>query len=155
MFSAVLAGNAGATRKPELPFQFQCSPKMDKWICERQIAVVRNIVERQNAGLPAGWIWLVVADSEWPALQQRYHLKHDFAFTHMGERRTVFNSLLFQQFNRPVWEWAIAHESAHVACDLVDDDAAERVARELAHRGSLSSEKGLCGFRRGAGESGH
>ena len=129
--SAVLAGSAAAARKPELQYQFNCSAKVDQWVCERQITTLRNIVERQSPPLPAGWVWLVVADSEWPALQRRYHLKHDYAFTHMGERRTVFNSLLFQQFDRPVWEWAVAHESAHVACDLVDDEAAERVAREL------------------------
>jgi hypothetical protein len=129
IFIIVLEASAGAARKADLYYQFQCSPQVDQWVCERQIATVRNIVERQSAGLPAGWTWLVVADSEWPALQRRYGLKHDFAFTHMGERRTVFNSLLFQHFDRPVWEWAVAHESAHVVCDLLNEDATERAAQ--------------------------
>lgn len=142
----VLGVSASAARKPGLSYQFQCSPKVDQWLCDRQIAVVRKIVERQNAHLPAGWVWLLVSDSEWPALQQRYRLKHDYAFSHLGERRTVFNSLLFQQFDRPVWEWAIADESAHVTCDLIDEDATEEVAHELASTGFMSFEKSCAKF---------
>ena len=134
-----IAVNASAAGEAEPAHKFQCSPKVDPWVCGRQIAAVRGIVERQNLPMPLGWTWVVVADSEWPALQQRYRLKHDYAFTHMGERRTVLNSLLFQQFDRPVWEWAIAHESAHVVCDLVDDEAAERVAHEVMSTGLRSS----------------
>lgn len=146
LVSVVLVANAVAARKPELPYFFQCSSKVDTWVCERQKETVRKILERQGVPLPTGWTWLVVADSEWPALQARYRLKHDYAFTHMGERRTVLNSLLFQQFDRPVWEWAIAHESAHVACDLVDEDEAERVAHKAMSTGFASVEESCSRF---------
>lgn len=136
-----IAGSASAAHKPDLPYQFQCSPKVDTWVCERQMSMIRHIVELQNAPMPAGWSWVVVADSEWPALQRRYGLKHGYAFTHMGERRTVFNSLLFQQFDRPVWQWAIAHESAHVVCDVMDDETAEKVAHELMFARLASPEE--------------
>jgi hypothetical protein len=59
----------------------------------------------------------------------------------MSERRIIFNSLLFQRFGRPIWEWAVAHESAHVACDLVDEKMADRVAQEFSHRSFISLEK--------------
>ncbi len=129
VLSFFLVPNAVARSKAEPPYHFHCSAKVDSWTCERQLGLVRRIIERQKAPLPANWTWLVVDDSEWPVLRQRYRLKHDFAFTHMGERRTVFNSLLFRVFERPVWEWAVAHESAHITCDLVDDSMADRVSR--------------------------
>lgn len=137
----VFTPNVTAARKPELPYRFECSANLDGPTCERQIEVLRGIVERQHTPLPEGWSWLVVADSDWPSLQQRYRLRYDFAFTHMGERRIVLNSLLFQRFGRPVWEWAVAHETAHAACDLVDDKMADRVAQELTYRGFTSLEK--------------
>jgi hypothetical protein len=142
----VFTPNVPAAHRSELPYHFECSANLDRPTCDRQLELLREIVERQHAPLPAGWSWLVVADSDWPSLQQRYRLKYDFAFTHMSERRIIFNSLLFQRFGRPIWEWAVAHESAHVACDLVDEKMADRVAQELAYRGFISLEKSCRAF---------
>jgi hypothetical protein len=118
-------------------YRFQCSDRLDRFTCERRVSMLRHIIERQGSAMPVGWTWLLVADSDWPLLKERYRLRNDFAFTHVGERRTVVNALLFERFERSTWEWAVAHETAHVVCDLVNEGTTDRVAIGLARRRPL------------------
>ena len=119
-------------------YRFQCSDRLDRFTCQRRIDTLRHIIERQGSRMPADWTWTLVADSDWPELSRRFQLKYEIAFTRVAERRTVINALLFEKFDRSVWEWAVAHETAHVICDLVDERATNRVAFNLAGRTSNS-----------------
>jgi hypothetical protein len=136
----------GSAQQPVSPYRFQCSDKIQRSICDERIEILRRIISRQGSLMPAGWTWTLVADADWPFLTKRYHLQHDFVFTHMGERRTFLNVLLFEGFRGSTWEWAVAHETAHVVCDLVDDREADRVADRLLKKKPM--DWGQCTPRR-------
>lgn len=118
-----------------------CSQRLHAFICARQEEALRDILEKQAVPLPSDWRWLIVSEAEWRLVKEYYGLKYDYAFTHVGERRTVLNSALFERFDVSTWRWAVAHESAHVVCDFEDERLAERAASRILRHGFVSADK--------------
>src|SRR5262245_42479205 len=87
-FALLLSSSAAEISRS---YRFECSDRLDRPTCEQRMDTLRRIIARQGSTMPAGWTWTLVADADWPSLTKRYHLQHDFAFTHMGEHRTVIN----------------------------------------------------------------
>ena len=156
-FALLLVLSAQATRMPAQSVpnkqKFICNTGYTLQQCQRQMGVLRPILEKFHADKLGVWTWILVRSEDWRPLMYRFGANPDSpALSFLKERTTLFEEVLIEptsdrqaellrNWGRTVEQLrdeAVSHELGHSFCNDSDEARAERRAQALQRGESVS-----------------
>jgi hypothetical protein len=114
--------------------------------CQKDIAVLKTVLERYPVAQLGEWTWFLVASSDWKEFQRSHGLNPDSpAFTYYEGKETFLEEallsgqptrygellLLWGMSMENLLNFAVAHELGHALCNEKDEEKANRAAKSL------------------------
>ncbi len=143
--AAQTAGNRVAQNRPGVP-RFVCNAGYTQPECDREMAVLKKVLEKYPVAKLGEWTWVIVQTDEWrPILQTRGLDPNTPALTYPAKRQTFLEqSLLLKTSVRgsalserwqlsieDLLDLAVRHELAHGLCNCFDEYKAVQIAWSL------------------------
>jgi hypothetical protein len=114
--------------------------------CQKDVAVLKRVLERYPVAQLGEWTWFLVASSDWKEFQRSHGLNPDSpAFTYYAGKVTFLEEamltgqparagelmLLWGMGMENLLNFAVTHELAHALCNEKDEEKANRAAKSL------------------------
>jgi hypothetical protein len=114
--------------------------------CQKDIAVLKKVLQRYPVAQLGEWTWFLVASSDWKEFQRSHGLNPDSpAFTYYEGKQTFLEEalltgqptrygellLLWGMNMKNLLDFAVAHELGHALCNEKDEERARRAAKSL------------------------
>lgn len=93
------------------------------------VATVEALIHRQGL-LPDDYVVILVAGSDWQRVTKAFSVDTPFGFTLLTNKRLYLNSALMSQAGS-LPALVVAHETAHVVCNVLSESGANRAARKI------------------------
>ncbi len=135
--------------------QFVCNTGYTQKLCNEEVLVLRKALANYPMTQLGDWTWILVRSGDWKAILLPRGLDpHSPAFTYCPKRETFIEEALVTQVpersrelllkwnmnTRDLLDLAIRHELGHALCNDLNERNANRVARLLEQRKTISCE---------------
>jgi hypothetical protein len=134
------------------PQHFVCNTGYTLEKCQKDVAVLRKVLEKYPVEQLGEWTWVLVRSVDWKEIKVTRKMDPNSpAFTYYSQRETFLEEALVAEVGLRrvdlllVWgmsidnllDYAVSHELGHALCNERNEAEAERVAR-LLRKGNLS-----------------
>ena len=133
--------------------QFVCNTGYRQRQCDEQVTVLRRALANYPVAQLGSWTWILVRSEDWKAIKLLRGLDPDSpAFTFYPKRETFIEEALVTQVpvrarelllkwdmnRRDLLDLAVRHELGHALCNDANERNADRVARLLEQKKTIS-----------------
>jgi hypothetical protein len=145
----------GEPYRPTPTQQFVCNTGYRQKQCDEEMVVLRKALANYPVAQLGSWTWILVRSEDWKAILLPRGLDpHSPAFTFCPKRETFLEEALLTQVpvrgrelvlqwhmgTRDLLDLAIRHELGHALCNDASERNADRVARLLEQRKTISCQ---------------